>query len=151
MSQFAILDPFSRKVRQRLPPNEALQDAQSGISEFRRTFEMPKPRSRFLILAACATLACLLSQAPAHAVTWLGFFPAIPTPPGVPPITTEPPVPPIFTWTEPPGNGGDQPTPSPDIPPDTFRSTPEPATIIGSLDGLGVLGLAGVRHRRKTR
>ncbi len=35
---------------------------------------MPKPRSRFLILAASATLACLLTQTPAHAVTWLGFF-----------------------------------------------------------------------------
>src|SRR5260221_6139719 len=56
MSQFAILDPFRRKVRQSLPPNEAPQDAQSGIREFRRSFAMPKPRSRFLILHACATL-----------------------------------------------------------------------------------------------
>lgn len=108
---------------------------------------------KFLALAACAILALLLAQAPAYAVTWLGFFPAIPTPPGNPPPGSSPP-PPIFNWPpgNPPGNGGDIPPPPPGgVPPGNINSTPEPATIIGGLIGMGVLGYLGARRHRKNR
>ncbi len=110
-----------------------------------------------LIVAACAALLCLLSGRAAFAVTWIGFFPAIPNAPGGPPSTgpgpvTPPTIPPIFNWIEPPPTGpSGQSGPPPTSPPGTIAPSPEPATIIGSLIALSALGVMRISRRRWAR
>jgi hypothetical protein len=104
------------------------------------------PRIRNLLAATVGVWAIL--AAPSFAFVFGEPLPQLPPFPtdGPPPIvgTGEPPVNPDF----PPDLGGPGPTDPPIL---TVSSTPEPATLIAGLMGVGILGAIAARKRRRAQ